>query len=62
MQSEHKCLNYVQSQHESELAPYLNCNQLSTPLQSKHESKLTYDTPKPKCNRDRENLNLTMNC
>ena len=43
MQSEHESLNNnsLQSKYESEVDPYLNCNPPSTPLQSKHESKLT---------------------
>ena len=58
MQSEHESLNNdsLQSKHESKIVPYLNCNQLSTPLQSKHKSKLTRENPKPNCNRDRERL------
>ena len=46
----------MQSKHESEVVPYQNYYPLSTPLQSKYESKLTHETPKPNCNRDRERL------
>ena len=38
------------------IVPHLNCNPISTPLQSKHESKPTRENPKPNCNRDRERL------
>ena len=38
------------------IVPYLNCNSISTPLQSKHESQFTRENPKPNCNRDRERL------
>ena len=57
MQSEHESLyndKNLQSKHESEIIPYPNCNPLSTQLQSKRESKLTRENPKPNCNRDRE--------
>ena len=58
MDIKHESLNNdrLQSEHESEIVPYLNCNPLSTPLQSKHESKHTHENPKPNCNRDRERL------
>ena len=51
-----KAIKKMQSEHESEIVPFLNCNPLSTPLRSKHESKLTCENPKPNCNRDRERL------
>ena len=54
MQSGHESLNAV-SNHNT-IVPLLNCNPISTPLQSKHESKLTRENPKPNCNRDRERL------
>ena len=58
MQSEHESLNHnsLQSKHESVIVNYLNCNPLSTSLQSKHESRPTRENPKPNCNRDRERL------
>ena len=54
MQSGHESL-YNNSNHNI-IVPYLNCNPISTPLHSKHESKLTRENPKPNCNRDRERL------
>ena len=58
MQSEHESSNYnsLQSKHESEIDSYTNCNPLLAPLQSKHESKLTCENPKPNCNRNRKRL------
>ena len=38
------------------IVPHLHCNPISTPIQSKHESKLTRENPKPNCNHDRERL------
>ena len=53
---------FLQSKHESEIVPSLNSNPLSTLLQSKHESKLKCENPKPNwrapCNNVLSRLNM----
>ena len=58
MQSRRENLN--NDSNRNIIAPYLNCNPISTTLQPKHESKLTRENPKPNCNRDR--VRLTKSC